>query len=271
MSEINVRPSKMLGQNFLVDSNVLAIVIDVIDPGPDDHILEIGPGLGALTEPMARTARRVVSVEKDRRLYAWLKRRLGQYSNVELLCGDMLGMDYEAISPPGLKKVVSNLPYSVGSAMLVNFLQAAHPPEQMILTMQLEVGKRLAADTGQAGFGLLSLWSGLSYDASIRKVVSPHCFYPAPKVRSAVVHLVRRVRYEATPPEKKMFFQLTKYAFSQRRKQLKTLFGNPPKSLPFSGHQALGAFQASGIDTTMRPDVLTALQWREVASRMISR
>ncbi len=157
LAELNVNPSKALGQNFLVDGNVLAIILDIIETAPDDEILEIGPGLGALTEPMARIARRVVAVEKDRRLYAWLENRFSEIANLEFIRGDILRTDHEALLRSGINKVVSNLPYAVGSAILVNFLNADKPPERMILTMQLEVAERLVAIPGDLAFGLLSL------------------------------------------------------------------------------------------------------------------
>lgn len=268
LEELDFRPSKALGQNFLIDANILAIMLDIVRTGPDDEILEVGTGLGALTEPMAQIARRVVSVEKDRRLWTWLKSRYQEYANLELICGDILTLDYEALLRSGLNKVVSNLPYSVGSAILVNFLKAKHPPGQMILTLQLEVANRLKAVPSEPDFGLLSLWSQLTYDVRIRKIVSPSCFYPAPGVKSAIIHLVRRDPPSENLLDKDFFFDLTKFAFSHRRKQLRTLFRNLLPALFLSADQALGGLRELGIDPRTRPEALSVSQWRRLANTL---
>ncbi len=266
--ELGIHPSKALGQNFLVDANVLAILLGVIGAAPDDEILEIGPGLGVLTGPLTHVARRVVAVEKDRRLHAWLMTRFAGCRNLELICGDMLLTDHEALLRSGINKVVSNLPYSVGSAILVNFLGAETPPARMIFTMQAEVARRLTAAPHAPDFGLLSLWSRLSYDVEIRKIVSPGCFYPAPVVKSAVIHMARRNPPIAAAPEKKLFFEITKFAFSHRRKQLKTLFREQPEGLSFRVGSVLDAFRSLGLDVTARPETFSVETWLEATRKV---
>jgi len=268
LDELNIRPLKPLGQNFLIDANILAILLDTAAITADDEILEVGTGLGVLTEPMAKIARRVVTVEKDRRLCDFLKEHLQRFPNVELIFDDMLSLDHEALLESGISKVVANLPYSVGSAILVNFLQARTPPRQMTLTLQLEVARRLAAIPGNKDFGLLSLWSQLTYDVSIRKIISPTCFYPAPNVRSAILHLVRREPQELQSARCDFFFALTKFAFSHRRKQLGTVFRAVPAQWNLSPERIQAAFKESELDPQARPEELAVSQWQRLAQAL---
>lgn len=265
LTEWDIRPQKTLGQNFLIDANILSILLDTAAITPQDHILEVGTGLGVLTEPMAEKAARVVTVEKDRRLCEVLKERFQRFPNVELICADMLRLDHEALLASGINKIVANLPYSVGSAILVNVLQAKAPPRQITLTLQLEVARRLTATPGHKDFGLLSLWSQLTYEVSIRKIISPSCFYPAPAVRSAILHLVRREPFTSEPADRKFFFALTKFAFSQRRKQLGTILRTAPAQWHLSTQRMQAAFKALALDPLARPEALSVTQWRDLA------
>lgn len=266
LNKLNIRPFKRLGQHFLVDGNILDIILDTARLTRDDEILEVGTGLGVLTEPMAQIARRVVTVEKDHRLCAWLKSQFDQFHNVELICGDILTLDYETMLKSGLNKVISNLPYSTGSAILVNFLKAENPPSQMVITLQLEVANRLTAAPSQTDFGLLSLWSQLTYEIHIRKIVSPNCFYPSPSVKSAIIHLIQRDTSAVELINRSFFFELTKFSFSHRRKQLKTLFNYAPKELNLSMRQKAECFKEAGIDPRMRPGALSVTQWSKLAN-----
>jgi len=265
LDELRFRPLKSLGQNFLIDANVRTILLAGAAIAPEDEILEVGTGLGVLTEPLAGLARRVVTVEKDRRLCEYLKERLKSFPNVELICADMLDLDHEALLASGITQVVANLPYSVGSAILVNFIQARTPPRRMTITLQLEVARRLTATPGHKDFGLLSLWSQLIYEVKIRKVISPACFYPAPNVRSAILQLIRREPLEPAPAERDYFFALTKFAFSQRRKQLGTVLRATPVHLNLTPERVRNAFQKLEIDLRRRPEELTVAQWRDLA------
>lgn len=265
LKELQFRPLKSLGQNFLIDANILAILLDTAAIRPEDEILEVGTGLGVLTEPLAAAARRVVTVEKDRRLCDFLKQRLQHWHNTELICADMLRLDHETLLASGINKVIANLPYSVGSAILVNFLQAPTPPRQMILTLQLEVARRLTAKPGQADYGLLSLWSQLTYDVSIRKIISPSCFYPSPNVRSAIIGMIRREPFPPDPDDRGFFFMLTKAAFGRRRKQLKTLFRSLPAQWNLSHERIQTTFKVLELDLQARPEALSVTHWRRLA------
>ncbi len=265
LAELSFRPRKALGQNFLIDANIRAILLAGAAVAPEDAVLEVGAGLGALTEPLAGLARRVVTVEKDPRLCDYLKQRLQRFPNVELICADMLSLDHEKLLASGITQVVANLPYSVGSAILVNFLQARTPPRRMTLTLQHEVARRLAANPGDKDFGLLSLWSQLSYAVMIRKIVSPTCFYPAPKVRSAILQLNRREPLEPAAAAREYFFALTKFAFSRRRKQLGPALGGASACLQLTPELVAAAFRDLALDPRSRPEELTVAQWRRLA------
>ncbi|MFH1476840.1 MAG: 16S rRNA (adenine(1518)-N(6)/adenine(1519)-N(6))-dimethyltransferase RsmA [Verrucomicrobiota bacterium] len=294
LAEWDIRPQKSLGQNFLIDANILGIMLATAGITAGDAVLEIGAGLGVLTEPLARVACRVVTVEKDPRLWPLLKERLQAFSNVELICADMLKVDHEALFRSGISKVVANLPYSVGSAILVNLVQAETPPAQLTVTLQQEVAKRLIAKPGHKDFGLLTLWTQLRYDVTIRKTVSPTCFYPAPGISSAILNLVRREQPTANHPadnypDRHFFYALTKYAFARRRKQLKTILCDanithsvihPPAPRRFGGHgnlpietylpagNVLAVFQKLGIDPQTRPEDLSVAIWRRLAKAL---
>lgn len=301
LAELRIRPQKSLGQNFLIDANILGIMLDTAGITAGDEVLEIGTGLGVLTEPLARVARRVVTVEKDPRLWLLLKERLKAFPNVELICGDMMKVNHETLFRSGLSKVVANLPYSVGSAILVNLVQAATPPAQLTVTLQQEVAARLTAKPGHKDFGLLTLWTQLRYDVAIRKTVSPTCFYPAPGVNSTILNLVRKEcpaddpeSPKATPvagkfqaddyPARHFFYALTKFAFAHRRKQLKTILCDAvirysvserlsdlaiESLLPTEG--VLAAFQKLGIDPRTRPEDLSVELWRRLAKALGSK
>jgi len=265
LAERDIRPLKSLGQNFLIDANILTIILATAAITPDDEILEVGTGLGVLTEPLAEKARRVMTVEKDRRLCDFLKDRLARFRNVELICADMLSLDHEALLASGINKIVANLPYSVGSAILVNFLQAKTLPCQMTVMLQFEVARRLIAKPSHSDYGLLSLWSQLSYEVSIRKIINPTCFHPSPNVRSAILHLVRREPRTMETTERKFFYALTKFAFSHRRKQLGTVFRALPAQWNLTPHRIHTAFRDLDLDLQARAEALSVDQWRNLA------
>lgn len=278
LTEWDIRPQKSLGQNFLIDVNILGIILDTAALKPEDEVLEIGAGLGVLTEPLAQIARRVVTVEKDQRLWPLLKERLKTFPGVELICGDMMAVDHEALFRSGINKVVANLPYSVGCAILVNLVQAEMPPAQLTVTLQQEVALRLTAKPGCNDFGLLSLWSQARYEVAIRKTISSTCFFPAPGVSSAIVNLARRERPLVESKVRHFFYALTKFAFAKRRKQLKTTLcdarvacstsgqaGEAPIEIHLASEHVLKVFGDLNIDPRARPEELSVEQWGRLA------
>lgn len=215
---LGLQPSRVLGQNFLTDGNILRIILDAAELAGDEHVLEVGPGLGVLTVELVRRADHVTAIEKDERLTAYLGTCFAENSRLTLIQGDVLDCDWTTPAFRSVSKVVSNLPYSVASRFLVDLARLADPPARVVITVQREVAQRLTAGPGR-DFGLLSLETQLAYEARDIKTVSPTCFWPRPEVRSSVVVMTRRSD-RLPPPERAVVSRLAQRAFTQRRKQL---------------------------------------------------
>jgi 16S rRNA (adenine1518-N6/adenine1519-N6)-dimethyltransferase len=186
LEQLGLRPSRSLGQSFLVDQNIALLIVSAAGLTLNDTVLEIGPGLGALTELMVERAGRVVAVEKDARLCEFLHGRFGRRRKLQLVHADALAVDLAAFAP---FKVVANLPYAVSTPLLMRLVESPARPRLMVLTVQREVGDRLAARPGTKDYGALTLFTQLYYEARRAHVVAPGCFWPAPEVESAVMVL----------------------------------------------------------------------------------
>lgn len=211
-------PNKRLGQNFLIDQNIVRKIVSLAQLGPNDHVLEIGPGRGFLTEALCQAAGRVTAVEVDRRLHAYLKTRQARLPNVELVCEDALA--YPVGSLPTGTVVVANLPYYISTPLLFRLLDQRDRFPQMVLMLQNEVADRLVAKPGGVDYGVLSVMA--QYAAVITKAfrVSAQCFRPRPEVGSAVVLLRAKERTRLNQKEEAAFRALVKAAFAHRRKTL---------------------------------------------------
>ncbi len=260
LARLEFRPSKVLGQNFLIDSNILKILVATADLQPGDAVIEIGPGLGVLTECLTRNASQVVAIEKDRRLAAYLRERFRETANLELIEADALDVDLNPYLAGGCNKVVANLPYSIASRLLVDLAEAPERPRQMVVTVQNEVADRLTAKADTDDYGLLSVILQLRYEISIRKEISPSCFYPPPEVKSAIVNLVLR-EPAVQPVNYNLFKELLKLCFSKRRKQLGGILR---KRFP----QVETALPALGLDLRSRPETLNPEQWVSLSNAL---
>ncbi len=261
----DVRPSRTLGQNFLIDGNVRDRILDAAELRPGDAALEIGPGAGALTEGLLARGVRVTAVEKDRRLCALLDGRFAGEPNLRLLHGDALEIGLDALLADGLRVVVSNLPYSAGTRILVDLIHAPHAPERIVVTLQTEVAERLAARPDTAPYGLLAVWAQRLYDVERLRTVPPECFWPVPEVESAVLRLVRRAQPLAPVRDLKHYLFVTRYAFSQRRKQLQRIL----RGLPGGGPDAPAAWLAQrGFAPAARPGNLDPAAWARLAEAL---
>lgn len=251
LAELDLRPSKALGQNFLIDGNILDIIVEEANVRSNETVIEVGPGLGALTAKLADRAGRVVAVEKDRRLAEYIRR---EFPDVELIVGDAVKVEL-----PACDKVVANLPYNISTPVLERFVEAEPKPRAIIVTLQREVARRLAAKPRQKEYGALTLFTQLYYHVTIAHIVSPSCFYPAPKVESAVVILERReprVKLKPGAP----FHELVRLGFSQRRKMLRKLI---------AGRSGVDrAFEAVGLAQTVRAEELSLEQWISLANEL---
>lgn len=215
-----IQLTKSLGQNFLHDQNQVARIAGLAELAPGDKVLEVGPGLGPLTEALLDSGARVLAIEKDQRLIELLQEHFEDRGNLELLAGDALGWLRENPRDWSEWKLVSNLPYSVGSPILVELALAAQPPRRMVATLQLEVVQRIMAEADSEHYGQLSLFLQLRYEPREYFKIPSGSFFPPPDVESACVLLERRpgdlLDEELVP----VFARVVKRAFSERRKMM---------------------------------------------------
>lgn len=228
-------PNRVLGQNFLIDRNTLEAILDaalpaeVRDAADDLRVLEIGPGLGVLTEGLLGRGCAVTAIEKDPVLAGRLKGSLGNPSSLTVLKGDALDFIAQGACD-GFPLMVSNLPYQAGTRMLVDLVERvpAGPctaPERMVVLVQTEVGERLAAKEGSKTRGVAGVLVQLDYDVQLVRKVPPNCFWPRPEIGSSVVRLVRHHRNDGMGEDvRRTFKSLVKRAFEHRRKQLGSIF-----------------------------------------------
>ena len=224
-------PNRVLGQNFLIDRNALEAIVNAglegaVSSGENLKVLEIGPGLGVMTEEILRRGAAVTAIEKDPVLADRLKKSLGDPPSLEVVAGDALDVEIA----DGYDCMISNLPYQAGTRILLELaIKRALP--MMTVLVQSEVAERLAAGEGSKIRGLAGVWAQLDYDVRIVRKVSASCFWPRPEVSSTVVKLVRHDRNVGLSEKERSFFRsLTKRAFEHRRKQLGSVFKDMIKS-----------------------------------------
>ncbi len=245
------RPNKGLGQNYLIDGNILGIIVEAAQIAETDRLLEIGPGLGALTQALLATGAPLTAIEKDPAMALHIDHT---FKGVNLLEEDVLDVDLSNLFADGINKIVANLPYAVGSRFIVNALEANPLPEKMVFMVQKEVADRLTAQPGSKAYGPLAIWSQLNYEVKNIKNVSPNCFMPAPKVWSAVVRFEKRAAPLAEVKDYAAFKRLVKTTFTQRRKQIGS---NLRKNLP----EFFPGLENAGIEPATRPEQITIEQW----------
>lgn len=252
-----IRLTKSLGQNFLHDQNQLRRIVAAAELSADDFVLEVGPGLGPLTEVIRESGATVQAVELDGRLAAILRRQWPETEKFQLIEADALALAREgsripSALPPGWK-LVSNLPYSVASPLLVELALAENRPERMVTTLQLEVADRIMARTDERNYGVLTLLLQLSYEPVSSFRIPAACFFPEPEIDSACIVLKRRPTPLLPAGSEKIFRRVVKTAFSQRRKMMvKLLKQEWPAPLLLGALEKLGiAPQARAEDVSL--------------------
>ncbi|HUV90292.1 MAG TPA: 16S rRNA (adenine(1518)-N(6)/adenine(1519)-N(6))-dimethyltransferase RsmA [Anaerolineae bacterium] len=264
LEQWDLRPSKGLGQNFLVDPAALEKIVAAAELTPDDVVLEVGAGLGTLTRRLAQEAGRVVAVELDQRLIPVLESVLAGLDNVTLVQGDILELDptsnFQLPTSNFQYKVVANLPYYITSAVLRHLLEAALKPQRMVLTVQREVAERIVAKPGQ--MSLLAVSVQFYGQPRLLFRIKPGSFYPSPEVESAVV----RVDLHSTPPvpveETVAFFRVVRAGFAQRRKQLRNTLAAGLRQPP---EEVADRLRKAGVDPRQRAEALSLEEWGRVA------
>ena len=230
---------------------------------PTDRVLEIGPGLGPLTELLLESAGEVFAIEMDERLVAFLKERFAGRTKLRLLHGDGLKCVRADQSDWENWKLVANLPYSVASPILVELALNAHPPERMVVTLQLEVARRLMARAGDEDYGILSLLVQLRYEPVGLFKIPPGCFFPTPDVDSACITLVRRERELLPEAMRPNFVRLVKLGFSQRRKMMAKLLKRD-----WPADQIEAALLALGLSLQIRAEAVSLEQFAGLTRRL---
>ncbi|MDL1902674.1 ribosomal RNA small subunit methyltransferase A [Anaerolineae bacterium CFX9] len=249
-----IAPRRSLGQNFLQDPNALEKVVASAAVQPDETVLEIGAGTGALTEALAKVAKRVIAVELDDRMLPILS-RFEASGNVEIVHGDILELDLDRlIGEPYI--VVANVPYYITSAILRLLLEREHKPSRIIMTVQTEVAERLVAKAGD-----MSVLAVSAQFYAVPKIVARFnaaVFYPRPDVGSAVIRLDLRETPPTDVPSEKLFFRVVRAGFGQKRKQLKNAIG---EGLHLPAAEAEALLTSVSIDPRRRAETLTLDEW----------
>lgn len=266
-------PNRTLGQNFLIDRNVRDAIMDAAGVRSGMRVLEVGPGLGVLTEGMLERGADVFAIEKDIRLAARLEAEWRSEVGADVAegasCGvltlmaqDALKTDWGALFENGFDAFVSNLPYSVGTRILMDV--ALHPaaPRSLTVLVQTEVAERFAAPPGDDARGQAGVWLQLDYEVNVLFPVSGNCFWPRPEVESSVVRLDYRGG-GLNVAERKIFFALSKLCFMHRRKQIGTILRKSPG---YEGY--VQALEKAEVSPEARPETLTQQQWKMLAKSL---
>lgn len=254
--------SKKLGQNFLIKRTVVDQIVAAADLGPDDQVLEVGPGIGTLTQGLAQSGARVKAIELDRRLLEVLDTTLESYDNVDIIHGDVLKLNVPEIMDYKPFKVVANLPYYITTPIIMSLLEAKLPIERLVVMVQREVALRMVAHPGTKDYGALSVAVQYYTEPDIVLEVPPKAFMPAPAVTSAVI----RCRLRQKPPvhvdDERIFFRVVKAAFAQRRKT----FSNSMKTTGLSKEQIAAILEQAGIDGQRRGETLGLQKFADLAN-----
>lgn len=222
LESLGTEPTKSLGQNFLHDQNLARAIVSLLDIQPGDHIVEIGPGLGALTELIAPTASRLTLIEKDSRLVPHLRKTF-EAPHISIHHLDALEFDLHELWGHGPVKIVGNLPYYISSPLIGKYSSALSPASILVLTLQLELAQRLGASRGSKDYGAMTICVGRRWDIRLERKLPASVFHPKPKVDSAVITMRRKTRDEIAPLDEGAFESLVRRGFSARRKQLHNL------------------------------------------------
>ena len=259
---------KRFGQNFLIDTHVLDRIIEASEITKDDFVLEIGPGIGTMTQYLAEAAREVTAVEIDDALIPILKDTLKEWDNVTVLHGDILKTDIRKIADEKNQgcpiKVVANLPYYITTPIIMGLFESHVPVDSITVMVQKEVADRMQTGPGSKDYGALSLAVQYYAEPKIVANVPPNCFMPRPKVGRAVIRLTRHQNPPVTTLDEKLMFRLIRASFNQRRKTLSNSLKNS-QELPYSKEEVEAAITECGLPLNIRGEALTLEQFARLS------
>jgi 16S rRNA (adenine1518-N6/adenine1519-N6)-dimethyltransferase len=262
LREFGVRPNRELGQNFLIDDNILRLIGEAAELGESDVVLEVGGGLGVLSEYLAPRVAVLHVVEVDQGLRPALEDAVAGEDGVQLHFADALELDYSALDPMPTK-VVANLPYGIAATVVLKSIEELPDAQLWIAMVQREVGERLAASPGTKTYGATSVLAQLSCDVKVVRRVPPTVFHPAPKVDSAIVKLRRH-----SPPPSRELVDLVHAGFAHRRKALPRALSMAPRAAPGVRDRAREALERMGHPADERAERLTPSEWTTLAEEL---
>ena len=262
----DIKMSKKLGQNFLIKRGIVDEIVHAAELTPGEPVLEVGPGIGTLTQGLAQSGAAVTAIELDRRLLEVLDTTLASYDNVRIVHGDVLKLDVATIMNHKPFKVVANLPYYITTPIIMSLLESKLPIERLVVMVQKEVALRMVAKPGTKDYGALSVAVQYYTEPDIVLDVPPKSFLPAPAVTSSVIRCVLRDKPPVDVIDEKLFFRVVKAGFAQRRKT----FSNTMKTTGLSRDRIEELLAKANIDGQRRGETFTLQEFAEVANAWAS-
>jgi len=262
----DIKMSKKLGQNFLIKRGIVDEIVHAAELTPGEPVLEVGPGIGTLTQGLAQSGADVTAIELDRRLLDVLDTTLASYDNVRIVHGDVLKLDVPTIMNHKPFKVVANLPYYITTPIIMSLLESKLPIERLVVMVQKEVALRMVAKPGTKDYGALSVAVQYYTEPDIVLDVPPKSFLPAPAVTSSVIRCVLRDKPPVDVIDEKLFFRVVKAGFAQRRKT----FSNTMKTTGLSKDRIEELLAKANIDGQRRGETFTLQEFADIANAWAS-
>lgn len=267
IQENNFTFRKSYGQNFLIDAHVLDKIVSAAEIDSDTDVLEIGPGIGTLTQYLAESAKTVTAVEIDDKLIPILEKTLAEYDNVRVIHGDILKQDIAELFEGRHFKIVANLPYYITTPIIMSLLESHVPADSITVMIQKEVAERMMASPGTKDYGALSLAVQFYAEPYLAANVPPNCFMPRPNVGSAVIRLKRLEEPPVQVKDEKLMFKLIRAAFNQRRKTLANAVKNF-EGLSFSREEVEEGIKNIGLDVRIRGEAMSLEQFAKLSDEL---
>lgn len=264
LREYGLRPRKRLGQNFLIDEAVAERVVDLAKIEQGDIVVELGPGLGILTRPLLERAKRVIAIEKDSALCGILTKLLAGYDGLQLICEDILKVDFQRFAEGGKVKVVGNLPFYITSPLIFWLLEQRKAIDSILITLQKEVAERILARPGTKDYGAISIGVGYYTKATYEGTIKKAQFWPRPKVDAGIISLEVLDTPSVHVKDEELFFKVVRSSFEKRRKMILNSL-EQARSLGLKKDTLSKAFQDAGIDYRRRPEEFSIEEFARIS------